>query len=738
MKKLILIPFLFIFLPSVLAIPQFSGVSPANNSYTFGKDSDIFSINISDVALNSSSAKFFIRVYELGSSWYSNTTPSCTFTTLWTCSASISGFGSLAADGKTFIYYWNASNTTGDTNSSENYFTVIDRSPPQINFVNPTNGSYTSRNQTIKINAIDLYSGINTSSVQYSFDNSTFLNTTYSSGFYFSITDWNTGTYSNNQSVTIYARAKDNITNENYSYINVTIDNEIPSLLINKPGDTLNGSSNFEINVTDIYSGIENSTVKYTIGDQSGVMSCTGTIYNFICTSTFNSILIDDGSYNLTFSVSDKAGNTKQNSTSVMVDNNAPTISVTSPSDGSYVHGTVSISADVNDAGKGISTVKLTIDGSNVEFSCSGTSSSKSCTYSWNTAAVAAGSHVIVVNSTDLLNHSSEKTVRVSIDNTKPNIVISSPTQLYLKGIVIFNITVTDDLSVDKSTVYYRFNNTNITMNCYEINGTKSFACNSTFTSSTFSDDAYTLQFLAKDVAGNEQIQSVNVRIDNNPPKIGVVAVSPIISAVPTNFKISAIVTDAGSDVASAKAKINYPDGKFIEVALKKSVENSWEYTFYSDNQGKHVIDITATDNSGNSITSTNVSQFFVGSLNCGNGVCDANENYCFCSKDCSAPVCKENEMVSCTSGIPTCVQKPVCGNGKCEESESCSSCEKDCGACVKVNETGKGTGGVLSNISFNTMLVIILGLTAATVVSFLAFKYLARPKKVYPGFKPK
>jgi len=748
MKKLLLIPFLFILLPSVLAAPQFFESLPTNNTYTFGRDTDVFSINISDANLNTASVVLFIRVFESGSTWYSNATPSCALSTTWICSATISGFGSLAADGNRFILHWNASNTTGDTNSSENYFVVVDRFPPKITFTNPTNGSWVSGNQTIKMNVVDPYSGINHSSVQYSFDNSTFLNTNYSTGLYISLTDWNTRTYSNNQSVTIYARAKDNTTNENYSYANVTVDNELPTLIINKPGDTLNGSSSFEINVLDAYSGIENSTVKYTIGSESGSMNCTGNIYNFVCNYAFNSILLNDGNYTLTFSASDKTGNIRQNNTSVIVDNNAPILSIISPSDGSYVHGTTTISATAEDAGKGVSKVNLTIDGSAVEFSCSGTTNNKTCTYGWNTATTTAGAHVIVVNSTDLLNHSSEKTVRVYVDNAKPNITINSPTQTYLKGLVNFSVSVADDVSVDKNNVSYKLNNTTTIMSCSEIVSGKSFVCNSTFNSSSFSDGSYTLQFFVRDGAGNEQTQSMNVKTDNSPPQIGAVSVSPITSKTPANFKISTSISDVGSDVASSKAKINYPDGKFIEVSLKKGAGSSWEYSFYSDSQGKHTIDITATDSNGNSANLTNTSQFFVGSLNCGNGVCDIDENYCFCSVDCKAPTCKENETVSCDSGIPTCTQKPVCGNGKCEQGESCSNCEKDCGACSKVNQTNVNetnkTGSILDQIiggalggSSNYLMIIILGIGVVAVVSFFIFKF-TRPKKVYPGFKPK
>jgi hypothetical protein len=746
MKKLFIIPFFLIVLPSVMALPQFSGISPLNNTYTFGRETDQFSVDITDDNLNTSSIALYMRVFEPGKDWSSNTTPSCSLIgSVSSCSASITGFGSLAPGGGKYILYWNASNTTGQSSVSENYFITVDRLPPQINFINPINDSYVNGNQTVKINVVDIYSGVNDSSVQYSFDNSTFLSTIYSAGAYLATTTWNTGTYFNNQSVTIYATAKDKITNENQTYINVTIDNEAPTLLINKADNILSGSSNFEVNVTDVYSGIESSTVIYTIGSQSPLMSCTGTIHSFNCTSIFNSASVSDGNQTLTFSASDKAGNIKQNVTSVIVDNSAPTISITSPSGGSYVHETVSISANINDAGKGINVTRLTIDGGAVEFSCSGTTNSKSCTYSWNTATATEGNHVIVVNSTDLLGYSSEKTVSVYIDNNKPNMTINSPSQVYLKGVVVFNISVADSVGLDKSKVRYQFNNTTTTMTCYEISGNKVLVCNSTVNSSVFFDGAYTLKFSAIDGANNEQTQSMNVKIDNDPPKISNVAVSPIVSKTPTNFKISATVIDAGSDVASVKAKITYPDTNSIEVVLKKSTENSWEYSLYSDNQGRHYFDLTATDNNGNSIAVVGTSQFFVGSLSCGNGVCDSNENYCFCSKDCTAPTCKENEIVSCSSGIPTCKEKPVCGNGKCEEGESCSNCEKDCGVCPQVNETGKGVSGILnisildfSNMSSNTALLIVLAVCVVAVISFLVFRFLIKPKKVYPGFKPK
>jgi hypothetical protein len=67
-------------------------------------------------------------------------------------------------------------------------------------------------------------------------------------------------------------------------------------------------------------------------------------------------------------------------------------------------------------------------------------------------------------------------------------------------------------------------------------------------------------------------------------------------------------------------------------------------------------LDITATDESGNSASFENVSSYFVGSTTCGNGICDQEENYCICPGDCSPPSCSSNEQVSCESGLPACV----------------------------------------------------------------------------------
>ena len=96
----------------------------------------------------------------------------------------------------------------------------------------------------------------------------------------------------------------------------------------------------------------------------------------------------------------DAAGNQAQYQVTVTVGNTssdtaAPTVTITSPSSGSNVSGTVSIAATARDAG-GVSQMQVLVDGA---LRCAAGGASISC--SWNTRKSSAGAHTISVRATD-------------------------------------------------------------------------------------------------------------------------------------------------------------------------------------------------------------------------------------------------------------------------------------------------------------------------------------------------
>jgi len=447
-----IIAFLFSFLLffgfAVQAVPILFDITPANNSYTYGKDTDIFSTKISESNLNVSSAYLHIRVQDPTSIWSNiSMSSNCanTSTSDWGCNTTVTGLSALAGDGNTLLYYFDAYDNSGiygsnGTTDGSNRV-KIDRRGPTINFTNPINQSYIGGNNvSIKISVIDEFSGVNASAVNYSFDNSTWLSTSQNVNIFSSLQTWDTTTYSNNQTVTIYVKAADIIGNVNYKYINVVIDNEIPRLIILTPASNqiLNGTVTLSFIAEDTYSGLDNSTAAFTLTGPNTSLSCTGTSYSINCSTNFVTTSVADSPYNLTYSIKDKAGNLAQNNTSIIIDNQPPVISITSPTNNAEVNGIVSVSATVTDSGIGVHNVSFrwenTSSGNWTLLNCSGSLRSFSCSASWDTTNISIGIYTIRFRAFDgtLKQTISGVTVKVKspANSTTTTIITGSTTTL--------------------------------------------------------------------------------------------------------------------------------------------------------------------------------------------------------------------------------------------------------------------------------------------------------------------
>jgi hypothetical protein len=130
---------------------------------------------------------------------------------------------------------------------------------------------------------------------------------------------------------------------------------------------------------------------------------------------------------------------------SYLIDTVAPTVSVTSPANGSAVSAgstaSVAVTATDNDT---VSSVDFYIDGTKV---ASDTTSPYS--YSWNTANVSLGTHTIQAKATDPSgNVGASTTISVSIaDQTPPTVTLTAPTNgSALKGAATISATASDNV----------------------------------------------------------------------------------------------------------------------------------------------------------------------------------------------------------------------------------------------------------------------------------------------------
>jgi hypothetical protein len=411
------------------ATPYFFDIIPKNNSFTFGRDVDVFSVNISESNLNTSSVRLHIRVYESGSTLFNISLSCMNYTSSeWFCNSTVPGFGSLASDGKIFIYYFDASDLSSNYNSSENYFVTIDRSPPVILPSNFQNTSYISKNFKLIYSITDLYSGVNQSSI-FSIVEYLYGNTTWNSSWFkmpqedsYYVISIDTSNFTNNGTIYVYTNASDILGNSNSTRYVLLVDDELPQITIDSPhfNQTLTETFNVNISLTDNYSGLDNSSIK--LGENPvDISNCVGSLKSLSCSYDPNSRIFSDGFLNLTFSVKDLANNTGQNSTLVLVDNNPPAITFVSPQAGSQVWGTTFVNASVVDAGVGVDSVNFwwqSVSNLNKRGNTTPMAFQNGVySVSWNTGEVEDGNYILNVESVDKLNHSSNGSVRVVVDN---------------------------------------------------------------------------------------------------------------------------------------------------------------------------------------------------------------------------------------------------------------------------------------------------------------------------------
>lgn len=90
-----------------------------------------------------------------------------------------------------------------------------------------------------------------------------------------------------------------------------------------------------------------------------------------------------------------------------------PTVSITSPADGSTVSGTVAVTADASDD-NGVTNVEVIVDGASIATDTNG---SDGWSVSWDSASAPDGVRTISVTATDSANQTGSDSVSVSVDN---------------------------------------------------------------------------------------------------------------------------------------------------------------------------------------------------------------------------------------------------------------------------------------------------------------------------------
>jgi chitodextrinase len=321
---------------------------------------------------------------------------------------------------------------------------------------------------------------------------------------------------------------------------------------------------------------------------EAGTYPTTGTRSFTPPTSTDWILVIDDAS----------AGYGPPGSGTVAPDVTPPSVSLTAPSGGATVSGTIALSASASDD-IGVAGVQFRLDGANLGAE----DTTAPYGVSWNTTSAAEGAHTLTAVARDAAgNTTTSANVGVTVDNvpdpdTSPPGV---PTNLAATPVSSTQVNLTWSASTD-----------NVGVTGYRVfrNGTQV----GTPTSTGFSDTGlsasttYSYTVAAADAAGNVSAQSAPVNATTlPPPDVTPPSVSVTAPASGATVAGTISVTASASDnvgVVGVQFRLDGVNLGAEDTAAPWSV--SWNTT--SATEGQHALSAVARDAAGNTTTSANV-----------------------------------------------------------------------------------------------------------------------------------
>ena len=310
---------------------------------------------------------------------------------------------------------------------------------------------------------------------------------------------------------TIQAKATDAYGNVGSSALtNVTVtDQTAPSVSLTAPaaGATPGGTISVSASASD---NVGVTGVQFKLDGTNLGAEDTTSPYSI----SWNTTTATNGSHSLTAVARDAAGNTTTSSAvTVTVDNAAPTTSITAPTGGASVNGTVAVnvSATDNTGGTGVAKVEFYIDGT-----LKSTDTTSPYSYSWDTTTISNGTHSLTAKAYDKatpVNIATTAAITVTVNNPDTQ-APTAPGNLQAGGTTTSSTTLTWTASTD-----------NVGVTGYQIrrNGTLITTTNAlTYADSGLSPaTAYTYTVAAVDAAGNVSPTAGPLTVNTPPLKLG-------------------------------------------------------------------------------------------------------------------------------------------------------------------------------------------------------------------------
>ncbi len=340
--------------------------------------------------------------------------------------------------------------------------------------------------------------------------------------------DWNyTNTYDTrllpDGPYTLYAIALDNESLADTDTVHLIVDNTAPTVGPFAPldGATLTGTVTFSVNA---YDAIALKSVNLAVdGDAPVAMTFNAATGRY--EATLNTANYTDGLHTVTYTAEDSAGNVTTVSLHLTFDQTPPTASVLTPQGGDYLSGTATVVVQAQD-NLGLSGVQLTFGGSLASLGTVNAlydAATGTYTYSLNTALFSDGPATVQATATDQAGLSATSSV-VSfwVDNHAPTLQVLSPQDGTVHaGSLTVTILASDANGISAAVPPSLQVDGGPALPFQWVNG-DTFAV--TFFTADYTDGMHTLLVTVQDSAGRQTQSTRQVRFDNTPPAVAVLA----------------------------------------------------------------------------------------------------------------------------------------------------------------------------------------------------------------------
>ena len=187
---------------------------------------------------------------------------------------------------------------------------------------------------------------------------------------------------------------------------------------------------------------------------------------------------------------------------------NPPTVSVTNPSNGATVSGSLSVTANASDD-NGVTQVEFFVDGSSI-----GADTTAPYSVTWDTTTYSDGAHTVSTTATDTIGQTGNDSVNVTVQNgtvdNAPTVTITDPTN---GATVSGGVSVTANASDDNGVTQVEFF---VDSGSIGVDTTAPYSAS--WDTTAYSDGAHTVSAVATDTIGQTGSDSVGVTVQNAAP----------------------------------------------------------------------------------------------------------------------------------------------------------------------------------------------------------------------------